>query len=252
MYSLDVNFLRERREQEEPTKVTEEVTQPTVSVESNLPLIIGAVIAVILPAAVGGFWYWTTVQTSQLEEEIAQLEKEINQIRSRRNEIENKIANQREALQREKANLDGLVNIFNDVKPLSAILEDVNDRAPIAVQINSLNQNSQTNFTLSGVGASYEIVNYFYLTLKRSPFIKPDSVQLSPVRKSNYTMPTVNQPDDPEVSSGEIVNYDISFELRNKPSYQLLPLLEEQGATGLSTRFRALEIRGILQQPNNE
>ncbi|MDR9404713.1 MAG: hypothetical protein RI580_14890 [Halothece sp. Uz-M2-17] len=132
MYSLDVNFLRERREREKPAKVTEEQGKPAPSLEGNLPLIIGAVVGLAVPAAVGGFWYFTNLQKAQLQRQITSLEQELGQLQNQQQQV----TQRQEELAQAESNLTALANIFNQVKPLSAILEDVRDRAPDNVQIN--------------------------------------------------------------------------------------------------------------------
>ncbi len=239
MYSLDVNFLRERRQTQQAPRETatrDQGEQAAVSPESNLPLIIGAVVAVALPAVVGGYWYFLNVQTTRVQSNVAELEQELGNLQNQQQQV----AQKREALARTEANLTALANIFNKIKPLSAVLEDVRDRAPSNLQINSFQQNA-SNFTIEGVGESYEAVNYFALTLQRSPIIIKETVNLQTATKQQ---PSARFG---EITAKPVINYTISFQLNDQSASELLPFLQEQGATGLVTRIRSLEQRGIVQ-----
>jgi len=247
MYSLDVNFLRERRQTQQAPRETatrDQGEQAAVSPESNLPLIIGAVVAVALPAVVGGYWYFLNVQTTRVQSNVAELEQELGNLQNQQQQV----AQKREALARTEANLTALANIFNKIKPLSAVLEDVRDRAPSNLQINSFQQNA-SNFTIEGVGESYEVVNYFALTLQRSPIIIKESVNLQTATKqpSDFQLDEETAALVGEITAKPVINYTISFQLNDQSASELLPFLQEQGATGLVTRIRTLEQRGIVQ-----
>lgn len=250
MYSLDVNFLKERRQKEQPQKDTKtqqsSLNLPTL--EGNLPIIIGAAVGVALPAAVGGFWYLTTVQTAQLQQEITGLEQELSQLQNQQQQVSQK----RQELEQAQQNLTAFANIFNKIKPLSAILEEIRDRAPNNVQINNLQQTSTEGgitFNLQGIGESYEAINYFFLTLQESPFIEAQTVNLETARQETFQIELINNP--PEYLSGlspkSVISYRISFQLNNKSASELLPILREQGAIGLVTRIQSLEQQGIVQ-----
>lgn len=250
MYSLDVNFLRERRESQQAPRETEpqEERAPAQTVEGNLPLIIGAVVAVALPALVGGYWLYTTRQISQVEEEIAELEAQLQQLQSQQQLVTQK----REELENAEVNLTALANIFNKIKPLSAILEDVRVRAPDNVQINSLQQSESEEgirFSVEGVGQSYEAVNHFFLTLQRSPFVVPKTVNLQTASEGSANIQLINESALPNVqfSPRPVINYTISFQLNDQSASELIQVLQEKGALGLVTRINTLEEKGIVQ-----
>jgi len=250
MYSLDVNFLRERRHTQKVPKntLTQEKNEAAPTIESNLPLIIGAVIGIALPAAVGGFWYLTNLQKAQIQREITALEQELSQLQSQQQQVTQK----REELAQAETNLTALANIFNKIKPLSAILEDVRDRAPGNVQINSFQQSEAegtVTFNLTGAGESYEAVNYFALTLQRSPLVQAKTVNLQTAQKGQSNLQLAGNPPSVigEISPKPVINYTLSFDLNEKTASELLPFLQEQGSIGLVTRIRTLERRGIVQ-----
>ena len=255
MYSLDVNLLKERREKEQPQKETETQGKKGLqlpSLEGNLPLIIGAAVGVAFPALVGGYWYLITARTDQVRQEITQLEQELAQLQNQQQEVTAK----REELKQAQENLTAFANIFDKIKPLSAILEDVRDRAPDNIQVNSVQQSEtegRTQFNIEGIGESYEAVNYFFLTLQRSPFIARETVNLQTASQGDYQLELINDLPDylNELAPKEVISYNISFALNNKSASELLPILREQGATGLVTRINTLKNKGIFQLTSN-
>ncbi|PSO50032.1 MAG: fimbrial assembly protein [Cyanobacteria bacterium SW_9_44_58] len=258
MYSLDVDFLKKRREDQRPQFEKKTLDEPTFqsapSIEGNFPLIIGLVVGIGAVVAMGGFWFITTQQTARVQQKINQLEQKLSQAQSKQQQVTQK----REELKQAETNLKALANIFNQIKPLSAILEDVRDRAPSNVQIKSFeqstNESGNQTFTLEGVASTYEAVNYFSLTLQRSPFINPRTVNLQTANKTNLNIELINdtpetggEQDEEALSPTQVINYQISFEVNDKPASELLEPLQEQGATGLVTRIRTLEEKGIVQ-----
>jgi len=247
MYSLDVNFLRERRQTQQVPRETatrDQGGETAVSPESNLPLIIGAVVAIALPATVGGYWYFLNLQTTRVQSNVAELEQELGNLQDQQQQV----AQKREELAQAEQNLTALANIFNQIKPLSAVIEDVRDRAPNNIQVNNVQQQEE-NFTLEGVGESYEAVNYFALTLQRSPIVVKESVNLEVAAKqpSNFQLDEETAALVGDISPEPVITYTLAFQLNDRSASELLPFLQEQGATGLVTRIRSLEQRGIVQ-----
>jgi len=128
----------------------------------------------------------------------------------------------------------------------------VRDRAPSNVQINAFQQSEAEGtitFNLTGVGESYEAVNYFALTLQRSPLVQAKTVNLQTAQKGQSNFQLVGDPPPVigELSPRPIINYTLSFDLNDKKASELLPFLQEQGSIGLVTRIRTLERKGIVQ-----
>jgi type IV pilus assembly protein PilN len=251
MYSLDVNFLRERRQEEHgeiETQVQEE-TSFLPSWKRNLPLILGTVVGITLPATVGVWGYLTSLRITEVEQDINQLEQQLSRFQNQQQQVTQK----REELNQAQENLTAFANIFNQVKPVSAILEEVRDRAPNNIQINSIQQTTtdenRIQFELSGVGESYETINYFLLTLQRSPLVQAQTVHLQNVNRTNFNLELINDPPASveELSPIPVITYTLSFQLTQQPASELLPTLSEQGAMGLVRRIQVLEAQGIVQ-----
>jgi len=254
MYSLDVDFLKKRRDDQKPQfeqkTFDRETSESFPSIEGNLPLIIGLVVGVSAIGVMGGYWlFLTKQQTPTVQRQIRQLEQELSQTQNKQQQVTQK----REQLQQAETNLTALANIFNQIKPLSAILGDVRDRAPDNVQIQSFeqstNEQGSTGFNVEGIASSYEAVNYFALTLQRSPFTNPKTVNVQTATKTNLNIELISDTPETieEISPIQVINYQISFEVNDQPASNLLGALQEQGATGLVTRINTLEQKGIIQ-----
>ncbi|QDZ38890.1 fimbrial assembly protein [Euhalothece natronophila Z-M001] len=248
MYSLDVNFLRERKQEAKPRKETQTQRQTFTpqggGEDDKLPLIVGAIVGVALPAMVFGYQLIISQQIEGVEEDVSDLEQELGQLEGQQEEINQK----EEELEEAEDNLTALADIFNTIKPMSAVLQDVRDRAPGNIQINSLQEGEQDSFDVEGIGESFEAVNYFVLTLKRSPFIEQESVNLQTASRTDFSVEIEELPQDvEEVSAARVISYTISFQLNDEPASELIANFEEKGATGLVTRIRTLQERGIIE-----
>ena len=258
MYSLDVNFLKDRN------LAVQTPTGPVVdanSLKQQLPIYIGAGVMVALPLLAASsllFLGWQKEQTQQktqaLEAELAKLNaqnKKIQEIEGKTKTIDDDVT--------------GLVGVFNQIKPWSAILQDLTDQTPSAVQISSIQQADRL-LTLTGFARNYADLNDFILMLQNSQFFKADNTKLVsatanplPVKgiqtdasettgASSTSPPTQpgGKPAGPTVTIPIGVKYTITTELSDTPDNQLMNELTRKGAIGLVTRFKILEQKGIL------
>lgn len=264
MYSLDINFLKERKPQEFSKSSTPTEATPT---RTFLPLAIGGAVGLFFPLFVGGWWFGVNWQIEKLQKEIAALDQELSQLQAQKQTIQQK----REQLQQAEAEAKALADIFNQIKPISAILNDISDRVPSDVQIRSIQQNeiapsgeaeqpSQSSeseqlsppptaeLTISGVAKTYRDANYFLLTLQRSKFLKQEAAQLQSAQTVNYPA-QVDIPENQEIASIEprkVVEYTITTQLNNRPASELLRELSRKGAMGLVTRIRTLQKKRLI------
>ncbi len=136
MYSLDINFLRDRPEykQDEPTKVA--TKKGSGSAKDQLPLIGALLFALGINAAVMGIWWWatnensglTTVQTA-LDQEVAKLNTQASAIKAINSETD-----------KVTAEYKALAGVFDQIKPWSAMLQDLSTRTPAGVKITKIEQ----------------------------------------------------------------------------------------------------------------
>lgn len=270
MYSLDVNFLNDR--QERPTEAS--LGRPRARKQSSLPLYLGIALGIALPALVGGFWLILQNQNQQLAARQAELEGQLAALNAQRDAI-NSLDAQVQQIESEN---QALATVFDQIKPWSAVLQDVRGRVPGNVQINTIEQFQaeaaapaapaspapdgtqpapaapappSSSVRIRGYARSFNDVNDFVLTLQRSPFLESETVKL--VTSQLIDNPTEveinNQRTDRtiEVELPQVVEYTIESSLTNLPASALLQDLERTLSVGLSTRIQALRDRGVIQ-----
>ncbi|KGF73429.1 hypothetical protein DO97_20385 [Neosynechococcus sphagnicola sy1] len=132
MYGLDINFLSDRLERPEASGGIIRAVNP----ESPVPLIAGIATGVLLPVVVGGLWLLLQNQNSNLEQQQAELD---NQLKNLTTQLKD-VAAIRSQISQVTGDTDALVGIFNQIKPWSALLQDIRDRTPPGIQIAAVKQ----------------------------------------------------------------------------------------------------------------
>ena len=258
MYSLDVNFLTDRNlELKGPTTAA---TADGPSLQQQLPIYIGAGVMVVLPLLAGLSLLFVGWQKEQAQTNIQTLEAELAKLNAQNKKIQ-EIQGKTKTIDDDIA---GLVGVFNQIKPWSAILQDLTDQTPATVQISGIQQADRV-LTLTGFSRNYADLNDFLLTLQNSRFFKADNTKLvtataNPLpitgaqtegSKDNAPAapPPPTQPGDkpagPTVTVPAGVKYTITTELSDTPDNELMSELTRKGAIGLVTRFKILEQKGI-------
>lgn len=274
MYSLDINFLKDRSAR--PTEVAPGPRRPT---DSQTPLYVGAAVGVLLPLLMGGLWFFLQSRNADLERQQAELDSQLTAIQAQLQEVE--------TIRAEVAQIDlenrALATVFDRIKPWSAILQDVRDRVPAGVQIVSIVQTppvaaapvaapppdpaaspdpnqpppavpepEPSKIEISGISQSFDSVNDFMLTLQRSPFLDSETTRL--VRAELVPDPTRvdietegQQNARVEVQLTDVVQYTIESSLTPIPTTDLLQDLERTLAVGMAARIQALRDKGVIQ-----
>ncbi len=271
MYNLDINFLRDRGG-EQSTDMSSSIAQKREpSIEDKIPIVVGIILALIAPAITFGYLQSVKAQTATVEEEVTQIESEIADLGNQNKKIEAANAEIQQAQQETAA----LVGVFEKIKPWAAIMQEISDRTPPGVQVDSIQQTSSApvapppptetkegeaatpppapsstvGVNLAGVARSYDDVNDFVLFLQRSPFFDSKQVKLNGASTASFPVEVENTEDLPENASLEIpegVKYAISAQLNNVPSSQLIEEIAKKGSIGLVTRLKTLERKGAV------
>ncbi|MFM9266783.1 PilN domain-containing protein [Tychonema sp. BBK16] len=136
MYSLDINFLRDRPEykQDEPAKLS--TKKGSGSAKDQLPLIGAGLFALGINVAIMGTWWWATnennsltaVQTA-LDQEVAKLNTQASAVKAINSETD-----------KVTAEYQALAGVFDQIKPWSAMLQDLSSRTPAGVKIAKIEQ----------------------------------------------------------------------------------------------------------------
>jgi type IV pilus assembly protein PilN len=304
MYSLDINFLKDRGMAQQPTGPRRTPTKPA----TLTPLFIGVAVGLLLPGFVGGLWFFLQQQIADKQQRQTELAGELARL-----DIEQKKITQiKEQTAKVNEETTSLAEVFNQIKPWSAMLQDIRERIPPGVQIGRIQEvtapitnaptpapspvtkakqannpqakqannpqakqannpqakqanNPQTQqpkkpttvkaVEISGQARSFDDVNYFLLTLKRSAFLKTDETQLVRAElvknSSKLEVPQVNRSGQ---SQGTVtyelpktVQYTILTRLSDVPASDLLRELDRKGAVGLVTRIRTLQEKGVIK-----
>ena len=117
MYSLDVNFLKNRNLDLNPSATP---TTEGPSLQQQLPIYIGAGVMVVLPLLAGLSLLFVGWQKEQTQTNIQTLEAELAKLNAQNQkiqEIEGKVKTIDD-------DIAGLVGVFDQIKPWSAILQD--------------------------------------------------------------------------------------------------------------------------------
>lgn len=276
MYSLDINFLNDRPEYK-PDVAARARPRAAVSSDSRKPLILGGLALLLLPAIALGLLLFLQNQNAQLEEQQARLDAQVRDLEAKRKEIAS-IQNETKQV---KDETNALAGIFNQIKPWSAMMQDLRDRIPPGVQVTSVKQlppapntapqpaaspganaaaNQQPvlgNISIIGNANSFNDVNDFLLVLQKSNFLKPEETKLvkaeldqnarklEPIRLRN-DQSGANANELPELPKQ--VQFEITTALSDVPASELLRELDRKGATGLVTRIETLQQKGVIQQ----
>jgi type IV pilus assembly protein PilN len=258
MYSLDVNFLKDRPSyQKKPErKGGISLKLPT----GNLtPVYVGVALGVGLPALVGVAWWLLQGKIVELDVQIAQLDQE-----SKRLDIEignlNKIKAETSAI---KGETQALVTVFDQIRPWSAMLQDLRDRIPTAVQIETIKQippvavaagqppnNPAGGLEIVGLARSFNDVNDFLLSLQQSQFLKPTESRIITATLVDAPLPpsTGQSINGVIIKPPQVVKYTIQSSMNDVPASELIRELEKKGTVGLVTRIRSMQQTGVISK----
>jgi type IV pilus assembly protein PilN len=284
MYSLDVNFLKDRQV-EKTLNSSEKAKSAGFSLGQNLPILIGLGVMVLLPAATSTLLLLLNSQTASMQQRIQELDAQIAQQGSQNQQVQ-EIEKQVNSVNEET---QALVSVFTQIKPWSAVLQDIRDRVPAGVQIQSIKQNAAAaapqgqggssstpglSLTISGMARSYNDVNDLILTLQQSSFLNAKKTVLTSAEEVEAPIQELNDeqrkefesilrriqapgisPNTPLLQASlkdlyefpKVVKYEIKTELGDIPASKLTRELSRKGAVGLVTRIRTLEQKGAIQ-----
>lgn len=136
MYSLDINFLNDRPDYKPVTAAKSSARRSSGGAKDQLPLIGAGLFALGINAAVMGAWWWATNQNSSLTTEQANIEQELAKLNTQASAIKAINAETDKVTAEYKA----LAGVFDQIKPWSAMLQDLSARTPAGVQIAKIEQ----------------------------------------------------------------------------------------------------------------
>jgi type IV pilus assembly protein PilN len=256
VYSLDINFLQNRPgfQKNSPKQKTK---KNAVQLGDLTLVYVGLAIGIAVPALVGGGWWFLQAKNTELEQKITQLDQENKQLDTEIGNI-NKIKQEAEAVRKET---EALASVFNQIRPWSAMLQDLRDRIPATVQIESISQtapeapvegqpppNPAGGVEIVGQARSFNDVNDFLLTLQKSSFLKPEDTKIitaSFVKGASSESSTAGVA---ATVTPDLVKYTIKSTMSDVPASELVRELEQKGTIGLVARIRNLQQTGVLKK----
>ncbi|MEG3897948.1 MULTISPECIES: PilN domain-containing protein [unclassified Microcoleus] len=136
MYSLDINFLNDRPDYKPVAAAKSSAKKTSGGAKDQLPLIGAVLFAFGINAAVMGAWWWATNENTNLGTEQASLDQEVAKLNTQANAIKAINAETDKVTAEYKA----LAGVFDQIKPWSAMLQDLSARTPAGVQIAKIEQ----------------------------------------------------------------------------------------------------------------
>lgn len=247
MYPLDINFLKDRGF-DDAVETKSEAPKKPAPIAEKIPIVVGGIIAIALPLLSFNYARGFEAKQAEAESQIVEVEAEIAKRQGENQSLEQ----MQTQVQAAKTETQALVQVFDKIRPWSAILQEVSDRTPPGVQVDSLSQSGSGNnirLQISGSARSFDDVNDFVLFLQRSPFFDRNGIILGNVNTGDLSIDIANQeeiPDNVSFTLPQGVNYDITAQLNNLPPSQLIEELQEKGSIGVLTRLKTLEQKGAI------
>lgn len=266
MYSLDINFLKDRPDYKKDLPKIKVKKGPAI--EDPKPIFIGAGAAIAVNCVAFGALLYMGHVTANLEEDLAEKNAQLSKLTAEVKDIE-AIKTKAKTF---KDEADALATVFNDIKPWSALLGELGALMPSGVKIARIEQKEEkgkappppakgkeappapkatTLLSLSGTANSYGEINDFLLLLERSPFFEEGKTKLlGATKKANPTRLALTSsqaglvPQLPELP--QVVEYRIEVSLNPRGASELLPQLKERGALGLVDRIETLKEKGAI------
>ena len=135
MYSLDINFLNDRPDYK-PVAAKSSAKKSSGGAKDQLPIYGAVLFAFGINAAVMGAWWWATNENTNLAAEQATIDQELAKLNTQANTIKAINAETDQVTAEYKA----LAGVFDQIKPWSAMLQDLSARTPAGVQIAKIEQ----------------------------------------------------------------------------------------------------------------
>ena len=265
MYGIDINFLNDR--QDRPSEAIVPVAKGArVSSAGKLPMLIGLGVAIAALSVVGGYWLVLKQQQKGLMAQQTQLDSQLTELQQKLAQVDT-VRQQTAAIDTE---ITALAGVFERIRPWSAIVRDVQGRTPSRTQISRLAQvaapegdaaaaaagdaaaapaptSAAGGIELSGNACSFDDVNDFMLTLKNSPFLEGETVEITKAELGEVVPGRCpGEPDTGEPLA--LVSYAIVGDIKSIPATELLDELNrQQESTGLAARIRALQDTGAIK-----
>lgn len=254
MYSIDINFLRDRSLNDDQTQPEIKPKQTSTSLNDMLPAVGGVLVGLLALGAAGGWWWQVNNKTANINQEIQKIQAELDAAKAQNAEI-GRIRADIEKIDRE---FQAFGSILNQVKPWSALLADIKDRMPPNIQLeaiidNGMDEEGAISVSIEGFGATFSDVNNFLLTLKESALVDSSNTYIETVDPTDnpITLETALEEgeDSPVLISlkpEEVIEFNVAVALADISAIELAAELERKGAEGFTARYKVFEQQGLI------
>ncbi|HAC63657.1 MAG TPA: fimbrial protein [Cyanothece sp. UBA12306] len=242
MYSLDVNFLKDRRQEGASKTVTVE-NKPSFSLQDKLPIVIGGVVGLGLIVLSGLSILVVNQLSSSTQSKIEELDQELGRLNAQNKSIEDIEAE----IARNDTEIKALVQVFDQIKPWSAIFQEIKNQIPSNVNVTSIKQDGLT-LTIDGYAVDYQDLNDFVLLLQGSKIFNADQTTIVDAAVGDLPIESKNKSEDIVVTYPQGIKYVITTELTERPASDLVQELDRNGAVGLVRRIENLKQTGVWQK----
>lgn len=249
MYGIDINFLNDRGDRPDDALVPATQLAPRYPAR-RLPMLVGLTVALCAFGGVGSYWMVLENQKDRLVARSSALDAQLSELLQKIDQVDT-IKQQMVAV---NAEIQALASVFERIRPWSAIVRDMQGRIPARAQIQTLIQTDPTEegsavggIELAGNACSFNDVNDFLLTLKSSPFLVSDSIEITTASLGSQ-VPGRCPGEAATEESTELVSYTITGDIKSIPATALLlELNRQQESTGIAARIRALQATGAIE-----
>jgi type IV pilus assembly protein PilN len=286
MYNLDINFLNDRPEYATATGARGgssggrrgggggRALSGGGGTESKTPFYAGLGALVALSFLSLGFWGFQFLRNTQLKSRQSELAAQVTDLEAKQKELDGVQAQLKGA----KDEITALTSVFSNIKPWSAMSQDMRDRLPSNVQIASVTQAEALPATATpttaqvasgkpapppapvgvikilGEASTHNDVNDFLVVLQKSNFLKPESTRIvlselqPPQALGQLSIPGSNAGGgQPLPKLPPRVKFEIETALTDVPTSDLMRELDRKGAVGLVSRIEALKEKGVIK-----
>lgn len=137
MYSIDINFLKDRPEYQAASPKANLAGQKTVGANyAKTPIFAGLGVGAIALLGAGGFWLFTNFQGKELQAKQKEMENKLGSLKAQESQLS--------TLDAEFSKIDtdakALASALNYAQPWSAILQELRDNIPMGVQLDKVSQ----------------------------------------------------------------------------------------------------------------
>ncbi len=269
MYSLDVNFLNDRSAIK-PGKRGGGRSKPSLSPDDRRPLYLGFGALIFFPVLAAALWGILTLRNGDLARQQADLDTQLGNLEAEKKNLSSIQAETKQANEEAQS----LATVFNQIKPWSAMTQDIRDRLPSSIQLAAITQQKvdltapaaapapgatppvSGRMSIKGFANSFNDVNDFLLTLQQSNFLKASETKVVSAELGDEK--TLQLPEFPGTKRemGEFkaprlprrVAFEITTAINDVPASDLIRELDRKGAVGLVTRIEALKERGVISE----